>query len=81
MTLLNQFRTQLNFDASVDADADVVNGVIETNIFLPSINARVNADGRCERALSSAMCMRACDTVRVCERARPGGIVWMELQH
>ena len=37
-------------DTSVDADADAdgVNVAIEINVFLPSINANVNADARCE---------------------------------
>ena len=45
----DQSRTHLNFHASVDTGFDV-NGAIETNdnVFLPSVNARANADARCE---------------------------------
>ena len=42
-----QSRTHLNFDARVDTGFGV-NGAIETNALLSSVNARVNADARCE---------------------------------
>ena len=53
LTLLDQSGIQLNFDASVDADADDwCEWYIETSVFLLSLNAnviaRVNGDDWCK---------------------------------
>ena len=59
---LDQSRIHLNFDATVDTDADAwwLN-LKQCSLFLSSVNMRVNgkvnADARCEWALSSIPCL------------------------